>query len=361
MAQPDLSQYQYLVFVDNDESVRESFKKGYNAWPSRYGPVKPEKVLVIDVHDNGQEKDDRIRQFNHPEMIELKRRLSENAQHIWNIHSVFWQSDYFDITSGIQAPDTERILEWVQTKKAEALALASAAAAAGAGAGAGAAGGAAAVPVPKPRIAVVFDMDRTLSQVEGFSLPYNPKDTTFKKSFDDFILEKASSYPAAADYYQRLPEELKGGNLLPYFVEYCFGGYMRLGMIQSLIQSLAEEGVDFYVETNNPTAKLSPTLIHEILRVVFEDTPFTLIYSGGGPFYGNKRKCLSEYPDYEISPFRYVLDVDPYKGGRRRPRRRTTKIKGKAATARQSNSRQRRQRKTMRKSTSRKTRRGKKI
>jgi len=177
--------------------------------------------------------------------------------------------------------------------------------------------------------AAIFDFDRTLTMVEGFSK--FPSFSKLKETLLNWLIQARDSnvlfrrgYQTKIDQLLALPDPT-----IHDMVVYLMGGETRLSMLRKLFQTCVSNNVIIVVLTNNTAC--SGTLFDEILHELFQDIPYTKVCSNAAR---GKSQFLADDPRFGNLCF-----LDIYSGGAHRTRKTRKRQKAKKANRRRAFSR----------------------
>ena len=136
------------------------------------------------------------------------------------------------------------------------------------------------------KLAVVFDFDRTLTQVETFLSSTGPTHVYYHgwNGFKPLVASVLKT--SVSDYDDVTPEG---------WVEYYMGGRERMDAVKSFLKHINENGIDIYVLTNNGSALFNPELLHDFLANLTGGLDIGLIASATHP---SKKAALSEIDSF---------------------------------------------------------------
>ena len=239
--------YEAAIFFDNEANNLYEPKKGVcEVCPD------DDKMTCIKVNETKDIKE--CPWTEEPLKSYIKQFGNENIY--LNALRILYDSDKFDVLSGIQDYDFSILNDWIE--ETESLG---------------------------DRRAAIFDWDRTLTMFEGLVLGRG----SVRNLLETFI-KMTPLKSAKHDSLQDFTKEITSEDILLYLL----GGQERLDKIREMFQNCYYNQVSIYILTNNGHAKKNDSF-SEILAKLFDGIPYTLIWSGDRQGKGIHLKKLAKF------------------------------------------------------------------
>ena len=239
--------YEAAIFFDNEaKNLYEPNKGVCEVCPD------DDKMTCIKVNET---KDIKECPWNEePLKSYIKQFGNENIY--LNALRILYNSDKFDVLSGIQNYEISTLNDWIE--ETESL---------------------------QDKRAAIFDWDRTLTMFEGLVLGRG----SVRKLLETFI-KMTPLKSAKHESLQDFTKEITSEDILLYLL----GGEERLARIREMFQNCYYNQISIYILTNNGLAKDNDSF-REILAKLFDGIPYTLIWSGDGQGKGIHLKKLAKF------------------------------------------------------------------
>ena len=259
--------YEAAIFFDND---------AYNLYEHDKGvcEVCPDDDKMRCIKVNETKNIQKCKWDEEPLKSYIKQFGNENIY--LNALRILYDSDKFDVVSGIQDYEISTLNDWIEETET----------------------------LGDERVAI-FDWDRTLSMFEGLVLGRG----SINKLLQTFI-KMTPLKSTKHDLLQDFIKEITSQDILLYLL----GGEERLAKIREMFQNCYYNQISIYILTNNGLAKDNDSF-KEILANLFDGIPYTLIWSGDGQGKGNHLKKLPEFKKICISTLRTANANDAITGG----------------------------------------------
>lgn len=165
------------------------------------------------------------------------------------IYELYNTSDY-DNTSGIRKRDIQIIKKWVLDKKKEG----------------------------KKHLAVLFDMDQTLTMFGGY-YAFTHHNIHSMKDYMKRIEKKVLDYAKCLKkkFYGKTRTLKKQAEFIESIISYYAGGKERLKYLRKLFTFLREQGVAIFVVTNNSKCVENKGFVKDFLHQFFQSKDIKLI------------------------------------------------------------------------------------
>lgn len=239
--------YDAAIFFDNDTNNFYEPDKGVCE-------VCPEDDKMRCIPINETENIQKCKWDEEPLKSYIKQFGNENIY--LNALRILYDSDKFDVVSGIQDNEFYILNDWIE--ETESLG---------------------------DRRAAIFDWDRTLTMFEGLVLGRG----SVRNLLQQFI-KMTPLKSAKHDSLQDFTKEITSEDILLYLL----GGEERLAKIREMFQNCYTNQISIYILTNNGLAKDNDSF-KEILAKLFDGIPYTLIWSGDGQGKGIHLKKLAKF------------------------------------------------------------------
>lgn len=280
--------YDAAIFFDNDTNNFYEPDKGVCE-------VCPEDDKMRCIPINETKNIQKCKWDEEPLKSYIKQFGNENIY--LNALRILYDSDKFDVVSGIQDTEFYILNDWIE--ETESLG---------------------------DKRAAIFDWDRTLTMFEGLVLGRG----SVRNLLQQFI-KMTPLKSAKHDSLQDFIKEITSEDILLYLL----GGEERLAKIREMFQNCYYNKISIYILTNNGLAKDNDSF-SEILAKLFDGIPYTLIWSGDGQGKGIHLKKLSK--------FKKICSEPISTGGKRKTKklnRRTRRIGRRTTSNRRSTTRNR--------------------
>jgi hypothetical protein len=239
--------YEAAIFFDNDTNNFYEPKKGVcEVCPN------DDKMRCIPINET--ENIQKCKWDEEPLKSYIKQFGNENIY--LNALRILYDSDKFDVVSGIQDYEISTLNDWIE--ETESLG---------------------------DRRAAIFDWDRTLTMFEGLVLGRG----SVRKLLETFI-KMTPLKSKKHDSLQDFTKEITSEDILLYLL----GGEERLAKIREIFQNCYTNQISIYILTNNGLAKDNDSY-REILAKLFDGIPYTLIWSGDGQGKGIHLKKIAKF------------------------------------------------------------------